>query len=122
MADLSGTWLGTYWQSGAPTRFEATLAQSGNALSGNVLDDSYLGEAQISGEVIGRSVTFTKCYLVGQRHCVRYTGTLAESEDFIQGQWNINLFSSGPWEAHRSHEDLMADLQAHLAKQVSLVS
>jgi hypothetical protein len=34
MADLSGTWLGTYWQQGDPTRFEVTFIQSGNTLSG----------------------------------------------------------------------------------------
>ncbi len=29
MADVSGAWLGTYWQQGNPTRFEATLIQGG---------------------------------------------------------------------------------------------
>jgi hypothetical protein len=64
MADLSGTWLGTYWQRSQPTRFEATIIQAGNTLSGNILDDNYLGEARFSGTVVGRQVKFTKHYLV----------------------------------------------------------
>ncbi len=47
MADLGGTWLGTYWQVGIPTRFELTLIQTGNTLTGRNLDDSYLGSAQL---------------------------------------------------------------------------
>ncbi|MGA1355681.1 MAG: hypothetical protein ACO35Q_03260 [Prochlorothrix sp.] len=50
MADLSGSWLGTYWQLGNPTRFEATLVQGGNSLTGNILDDGPLGEAQLTGD------------------------------------------------------------------------
>jgi hypothetical protein len=53
MANLTGTWLGTYWQDGIPTRFEMSIAQGGNALNGN------LGEATIAGEVIGRNVHFS---------------------------------------------------------------
>ena len=61
--DISGTWLGTYWQNDNPTRFEATLVMSGNSLSGSILDDNLLGESRISGEVVGRSIRFTKRYL-----------------------------------------------------------
>lgn len=120
MADLSGTWLGTYWQGGVPTRFEATLIQSGNTLSGNILDDSYLGEAKLSGEVIGRRIQFIKRYLTTSPAPVSYTGTLAESEDFMQGQWSLGSFDSGAWEARRSGEDLMISLKARLAEQVPL--
>ena len=86
MADLSGTWLGTYWQRGVPNRFEATLLQSGNTLAGSILDDNYLGEAKLIGEVFGRRIQFTKRYLTTSPDPVSYTGTLAESEDFMQGQ------------------------------------
>jgi hypothetical protein len=50
MANLTGTWLGTYWQDDMPTRFEMSIAQGGNALSGNILDDGNLGEATMTGE------------------------------------------------------------------------
>lgn len=118
MADLSGTWLGTYWQWGVPTRFEATFVQSGNRLAGSILDDGYLGEAKVSGEVIGRSIHFSKRYTASSPTPVIYTGTLSESEDFMQGEWRIKGDDSGTWEARRSGENLMADLQIRLSKQV----
>ncbi|MDY6807013.1 MAG: hypothetical protein SXA11_24825 [Cyanobacteriota bacterium] len=120
MADLSGSWLGTYWQEENPTRFEATLLQTGNALTGNILDDNYLGEASISGEVIGRRVSFTKRYLTRRQGSIYYTGTISEDEDFIQGQWEIGAIAWGTWEARRSGQNLMADLQQRLAKELTL--
>jgi hypothetical protein len=120
MADVSGSWLGTYWQEGVPTRFEATLLQSGNSLSGNILDDDYLGEAEVSGEVIGRSITFTKSYLTTSPFPVNYVGTIAEDENSMQGTWNIGR-ASGRWEAHRNIDNLMATLQTQLAEQMTLV-
>lgn len=117
MADLSGTWLGTYWQSGVPTRFELTLVQGGNTLSGNILDDSPLGEASVVGEVIGRRVDFTKSYLAGSRHSISYTGTIAENEDSMGGKWQIDEYLSGNWEAHRSGDNLVADLENLLQKK-----
>ncbi|MGK7873526.1 MAG: hypothetical protein AB4426_09485 [Xenococcaceae cyanobacterium] len=118
MANLSGTWLGTYWQREVPTRFELTLIQGGNTLSGNILDDNYLGEASLIGEVIGRRITFTKRYITVSRHTVHYTGTVSEDEDFMQGQWQINLFYSGNWEAHRSDENLSLDLEIRRIEKV----
>ncbi len=123
MANLSGTWLGSYWQQENATRFEATLIQSGNALSGSILDDGYLGEAQISGEVIGRSVQFTKRYLIKSHYSISYTGTLSESEDYIQGKWRIVLSRayknvSGNWEARRGGTDLMVSWRARVAVPV----
>lgn len=118
MADLSGTWLGTYWQNGLPTRFEATLMQSGNTLTGSILDDSYLGDAQISGTILGRGLSFTKRYLTTSPTVVHYTGTVSDDGDLIQGQWRIDTYQSGPWEAHRTNDDLMADLQTRIQKSV----
>jgi hypothetical protein len=118
MADVNGLWLGTYWQEGIPTRFEATLVQGGNTLSGRVLDDNYLGEAQIEGEVVGRTIHFTKRYLTTSPHRVIYAGTLSEDADFMQGQWRIGVLHSGTWEARRSNEDLTADLKNRLEQQI----
>jgi len=118
MADLSGTWLGTYWQAGTPTRFEMIIIQSGNTLSGRVLDDSFLGDAQLTGEVIGRKVSFIKRYFTSSPDLINYTGTLSEDADFMQGRWSIAPWDSGTWEARRSGVALVADLQV---KQVSLI-
>ncbi len=120
MANLSGTWLGTYWQQENPTRFEATLIQAGNSLSGNTLDDNYLGEATLSGEVIGRKISFAKRYLIGSQYIINYVGTVSEDENFMQGEWRINRFNSGIWEAHKSNEDLMFELKNILSEQLPL--
>lgn len=118
MADVNGTWLGTYWQEETPSRFEAVFVQSGNAISGSILDDNYLGEAQISGEVVGRKISFTKRYLITSPAPIKYTGTLSENEDYIQGRWNIGRHYSGPWEARRSGDNLMAELNTRIQQQI----
>ncbi|MGF1566651.1 MAG: hypothetical protein ACFCVD_01010 [Nodosilinea sp.] len=122
MTDLSGVWLGTYWQGDSPTRFEATLVQGGNTLSGSVLDDGYLGEAHLNGTVSGRQVSFTKRYLTSSPTTIHYTGTVAEDGNHIQGQWQISGFDHGPWEAHRSEDDLTQSLKVVLAREVLTVT
>jgi hypothetical protein len=119
MTDLTGTWLGTYWQEDAPTRFEASLVQGGNALSGRVQDDNPLGEAQITGEVVGRKVMFTKTYLSGSSTVIEYAGTIDESGDVIRGDWKITgTRNAGQWEARRGGDDLMAQLRRRMEQKV----
>ena len=122
VADISGTWLGTYWQQGIPTRFEATLIQSGNALTGSILDDSYLGEAYLTGEVTGLLVSFLKCYLTTSPAPVKYIGKISFDEDYIQGDWTIDTFNSGSWEARRSGENLSMNLQADREKMTCVTN
>lgn len=105
MADISGVWLGTYWQEGLPTRFESTLVQGGNTVTGRILDDGRLGEAQVAGEVMGRSVRFTKTYLTVAQGAIAYTGTITEDESFMAGVWYLGS-ASGPWEARRTGDNL----------------
>ena len=105
MTDLNGAWLGTYWQQGQPVRFEMTLVQGSNTISGNILDDNYLGEASLGGTVTGRSVSFTKKYLMGSRHSVQYSGTVSEDGNTIRGKWRILVFR-GAWEAQRQDDNL----------------
>jgi len=111
MANISGSWLGTYWQREIPTRFEASFVQGGNTVSGNILDDNGLGEACIAGEVVGRTIHFTKRYLASS-FAIEYTGQIAEDEQSMAGTWLIEGFDSGQWEARRSGENLSVDLQA----------
>jgi len=118
MTDLSGMWLGTYWQRETPTRFETTLVQGGNTLSGSVLDDGYLGEAQLSGTVTGRQVRFVKRYIAQSVPSIDYIGTVSEDGDRITGQWSIAGFDSGPWEAHRSEDDLTISWQNVMARDL----
>ncbi len=122
MADVNGTWLGTYWQHGNPTRFEVVLVQSGNSLSGRVLDDSYLGGAKLSGEVVGRHISFTKRYFTSSSDAVEYVGIISEDEDYIQGQWNISSLDSGSWEARRSGESLSLETKNKAENKVPVNS
>ncbi len=45
---------------------------------------------------------------------------VSENEDYMQGEWNIGLQYSGLWEARRSGENLIVDLQTRLEQQTSL--
>ena len=117
MADITGPWLGTYWQAGNPTRFEATFVQANNSLSGRILDASNLGEASLQGKVIGRQVSFTKTYMGRPMSSIHYTGTLSEDGNYMSGEWAINKASSGSWEAQRSQDDLTQQLKSFLEKK-----
>ena len=106
MLDLNGIWLGTYWQSKKPTRFELSLIQAGNSISGNILDDGKLGEATLSGEVISKTIAFTKCYILRPHYHINYTGTIADEGNYMSGSWVIGR-DNGNWEARRSEDLLM---------------
>ncbi len=132
MANLTGTWLGTYWQDDTPTRFEMVIAQGGNALNGNILDDGNLGEATITGEAIRRNIQFSKRYVTAFQGNILYQGLLSEDENLMQGEWVLKMYSpaygeitdSGRWEATRSENDLSDELTQYLAnkKELTLVS
>ena len=118
MTDLSGTWLGSYWQNGEQVRFEFALIHSGNSISGNILDDCYLGEANITGEVIGRQIQFSKRYVSVRQASIEYGGTISEDGDSMSGNWSFaykalafHSVISGPWEAHRNGDNLSLELK-----------
>ena len=119
-SDISGMWLGTYWQRENPTRFEVSFAQGGNTISGRVMDDGYLGEANISGTIAGRRLTFVKRYLASSQAPIEYTGTLSEDANYMSGEWRIGLSDSGRWEAHRNEDDLTQELKSVVAKETQL--
>lgn len=128
MTNLTGTWLGTYWQDETPTRFEMAIAQGGNAFSGNILDDGNLGEATITGKAIGRNVQFSKRYVTAFQGNILYQGLISEDENLMQGEWVLRMYSpaygemmdSGRWEATRSENDLANELTQYLAKKKDL--
>ncbi|MEL6814912.1 MAG: hypothetical protein AAFP03_08865 [Cyanobacteria bacterium J06598_3] len=117
MADVSGAWLGTYWQQDEAVRFEMTLVQSGNTISGRVLDDNYLGEASLAGTASGRAINFTKTYTSSARHSISYTGTVSEEGDRMVGHWQIS-YLSGTWSARKSDDNLSVQ---DIIKQASKV-
>lgn len=124
MIDISGTWLGTYWQKEKPTRFEVTFVQSGNGISGNMLDDGYLGEAMLKGEVIGHNISFVKSYISPKKRApVNYNGTISEDGDFMSGKWDFfGRLGFANWEAHRSGENLEAEFNNYLRQQVPVAA
>ena len=121
MADLSGLWLGTYWQRKQPVRFEMSLIQGDNTLTGRVLDDNYLGEASLRGKVMGRSICFHKSYLISSPHSVDYIGTISEDGNRMQGNWKID-FLSGKWEARRTDDNLSSNKAISRFQKISLSS
>jgi hypothetical protein len=113
---IAGGWLGTYvydvrFKTMKPARFEATFTVNGGsdtAFSGTILDDNYLGEAQVDGVQTGGLVKFTKTYLTSKasrgKHSVEYVGTMSEDGRRIAGTWKIAIWlgvTSGSWEAQR---------------------
>jgi hypothetical protein len=118
-ADVSGYWLGTYWQTGQPIRFEANLVQGGSVLDGRILDNNYLGEAWLTGELLGERIFFVKRYVTTSPNPIRYTGTLSEDGNHMHGKWRIGYFDSGQWEAFRVHDPLseaLTTLRSRLAE------
>ena len=91
----------------------------GNSLSGNILDDGWLGEAQLAGEVVGKHLQFTKQYL-WRSETIDYSGTI-DDEDTMRGIWTIaGTAHTDRWEARRSNEDLMQELKQRTERQVTL--
>jgi hypothetical protein len=122
MANITGTWLGTFWQKGKPTPFEATFIQNGNLICGNILDDDYLGEAILQGEVVGRNISFVKSYLsiTEKRASVNYNGTISEDGNSMRGKWDFfSRYGFQDWEAHRNEENLEDELRKYITVQFS---
>lgn len=115
MADISGCWLGTYWQAGQPTRFEANLVQGGSIVDGCILDANYLGEASLKGELLGERLFFVKRYVTTSPNPIRYTGTVSDDGNYMHGNWRIGHFDSGHWEAFRTDDPLVEELTVLLA-------
>ena len=120
--NMSGDWCGTYWQAGHPTPFAATLVQGGNILDGRILDANYLGEAWITGELLGSRIFFVKRYVMSSPSPIRYSGTLAADGSYMYGHWRIGCFDSGTWEAYRAEDALTAELAIVLATKSVLTS
>lgn len=115
MVDLSGSWLGTYWQFAHPTRFQMVIVQGRSVLDGNILDDNQLGDASLTGAVTANSVQFTKRYLTFQTPPILYSGEIQADGQVMRGRWRILakglvlLGGSGNWEAKRSGDPLVLD-------------
>ena len=107
---LSGVWRGVYWGGdNQVTQFQATLRQTGGALSGSIVEDNNFSAehipfllATISGSANGDTVSFTKTYdgTGGASHTVNYTGRILSNGRRIAGTWSIGA-TSGQFELAR---------------------
>ncbi|MEM1311487.1 MAG: hypothetical protein AAF892_17295 [Cyanobacteria bacterium P01_D01_bin.71] len=113
--DISGRWLGTYWQAENPIRFEAAFIQGGSVVDGRILDENHLGESFIKGELLGQRIFFIKRYLTTSPNPIRYSGTLAEDGNYMFGNWRIGYFDSGYWEAYRTYDTLAEEFAGFMA-------
>ena len=120
--NMSGDWFGTYWQAEQPTQFAATLIQGGNILDGRILDANYLGEAWITGELLGNRIFFVKRYVMSSPSPIRYSGTFSEDGRYMYGHWRIGCFDSGTWEAYCTEDALTTELATVLATKSVLTS
>ena len=87
--DLSGDWIFAVTTDTGTTYPEVTLVQDGATLTGSYSSEA-LGEADISGSVMGSEMTFSfSADLGGQIAPVVYTGTVDEDTGEITGEMDI---------------------------------
>lgn len=108
---IGGNWLGNYYyhQSAQAFGFEAVFIESNGALQGSILDDGYLGEAQVSGTYAAPSLSFTKVY--PGREPVNYRGEMSDDGNMLSGRWTISPVCHGTWAAFRNNEDEDEDIR-----------
>lgn len=104
---LQGSWMGNYYYRSINQSFafEAVFVEGKGLVDGNILDDSQLGEARVSGTFTYPNLTFVKKYDRAGLDPVRYEGTMDEDGKRISGQWRISPTCSGTWVAWRSDDE-----------------
>lgn len=125
--DLTGEWQGTYSypaKRGPVTPFIATIEDLGGHLSGCIIEpDAYHRtgqtlEARLVGSCDGRSVDFTKSYVMapfGYENPVDYVGQLSPDGLTVTGVWSL-LDYNGQFEMHR---DMLAESSKETETAVS---
>jgi hypothetical protein len=110
--NIQGSWRGCYFYAvqlagGRGFGFEAVFLESGGVLEGNILDDSHLGEAVVSGSFTYPTVTFVKRYRNKPGAPIRYEGTMSEDGKTLQGSWFLisgQGSTRGTWVANRTSD------------------
>jgi hypothetical protein len=113
---MIGNWNGLYWYDSSaetgPTEFAAEFRSElqDYAFSGTITDSVPLMEAGVKGTIDGATVEFVKQYtrpgcLGIPRASIRYTGTISDDGNRIQGDWELKQFLitiRGSWQAERA--------------------
>lgn len=104
---IDGKWRGHYTYSANTdigSSFDANFEDRKGALSGEIVDDEYLGAALIVGSFSFPTVQFVKQYTTIKVPSIDYDGTMSDDGKTMSGKWVI--FQSinplrGTWHAYR---------------------
>ena len=97
MSNLTGHWLGVYWQHGQPTEFDMEVTDLGGVISGVIQDQGPLGlRATFSGDHSDCAIRFEKKYLY-LRCYIDYQGNVSSNGLAMSGQWSIRSDSGVGW-------------------------
>ncbi|MBS1952853.1 MAG: hypothetical protein JST89_01570 [Cyanobacteria bacterium SZAS-4] len=107
---IDGKWRGHYTYSSSPdsgSSFDARFEDRKGALSGDIVDDEWLGPALIVGSFSFPDVSFTKQYTKLKASTIDYKGTMSGDGKTMSGTWVI--FDSryplrGTWHAYRADQ------------------
>lgn len=98
--DVTGTWIFDVTSDAGGGKPTVTLKQEGDQLTGHYSSDQ-LGEADLSGTVKGREITFSfETEAQGFALEVTYTGTV-EGDDAISGTMSLGDFGGGTFTGKR---------------------
>ncbi|CAN5404633.1 hypothetical protein BH10CYA1_BH10CYA1_00830 [soil metagenome] len=103
---IDGKWRGHYTYSANTdlgSSFDADFEDLEGALSGEIVDDEWLGAAVIVGSFSFPDVQFTKQYTTIKVPSIDYKGTMSNDGKTMSGKWVITRPASrGTWHAYRS--------------------
>ncbi len=119
---LQGSWMGHYYYQSVnqPYPFEAVFVEANGMVDGNILDDSHLGEARVSGTFTYPNLDFVKKYDRAGMEPVRYQGTMDDDGKRISGTWRIGQAASGTWVAWRSDDEELDEETTEEAEELQL--
>jgi len=104
---IDGKWRGHYTYATRPdagSSFDAVFADNEGALSGEIVDDEWLGAALIVGSFSFPDVQFIKQYTMGKLASIDYKGAMSSDGKTMSGKWVIyesELSLRGSWHAYR---------------------
>ncbi len=107
---IDGKWRGHYTYSSntdAGSSFDAHFEDCKGALSGEIVDDEWLGAAVLVGSFNFPDVSFTKQYTRMKLSTIDYKGKMSDDGKTMSGTWVI--FESqtalrGTWHAYRADQ------------------
>lgn len=105
---IDGKWRGHYtyaYNSDAGSSFDAYFEDRKGALSGEIVDDEWLGAAVIVGSFSFPDIRFTKQYTTRKLSTIDYTGTMSADGKTMSGKWVIYESETslrGSWHAYRA--------------------